>query len=225
MTPGDELHIDHATRVVTASGEAGVTSMRVPLLFGVIESAERRGDYILIITEGGRVSFHATTPRRGTNKTWRDTHPLAGTMHWHSITKALRTHCLLAQLRRRVNFEVTHSRFSSGMRSSVGAGGRVTVDKRTVLQCSNPPTPDGCVPAELGSALAEYLYLDPVDALSSDNRIVASVALLDRRLPGAAFAAVDPKRLDYPLWISFHALRAAAQLQEAEAALATELDD
>lgn len=122
-------------------------------------------------------------------------------MHWHSIRKAIRTHCLMPALRDRVDFHITHSRYSSGACSSMGAGGRVVVDGRKVLQCSaDPSAGHDCRPAGLGSALAGYLYADPVVALASDNVMVAAMALLDRRLDDTLFRSIERDRFGHPMW-------------------------
>ncbi len=219
------LTIDHEARVVVLEAGAEGTGerkgkgeregegegesrleMRVPTLLGAIHSAEQRGAFVVVTTDGGRVSFHADTPRRVSDLTWRQRHPLAGKLHWHSIRKALRRHCLLPGLEGRVEFLITHSRFSSGARSSSGAGGAVRVDGQTVLQCS----PDGLPAHELGAALAEYLYLQPEQALRSANVIVASLALLDRRLPAAALEERGRAAFAHPLWTACHDLRRGA---------------
>jgi hypothetical protein len=197
--------IDHDARLVSVLYErAPRLDMRVPTLFGEIYSAELRGGFVLVLTEGGRVSFHVEAGKHR-NLGWKQRHSLAGKMHWHSIKNTFRQHCILPELRDRVAFHITHSRYSSGGRSSAGAGGSVRVDKQKVLQCS----PTGCRAHELGAALAQYLYLQPEEALASDEVLVASLALLDRRLPEAAFLGTDRHRFEHPMWISFYDLRAS----------------
>lgn len=189
------LDINPQLRTVTAPSSTTPVVMRVPRVFGEIRSAERRGAYIVVITEGGRVSFH--TPG----------HRLGGKMHWHSIRKALRAHCLIPSLGKRVAFHITHSRFPSGGLSQLGAGGHITVDGQKVLQCCSEPSDAQCRPSDLGAALAEYLFLDPEDALRSSNVLIASVALLDRRVPLSCVRSMHHDRFSHPLWASLLQLR------------------
>ncbi len=207
----EELVIDHEARLVSLlpADASGALDMSVPELFGAIHAAERRGQYIVVTTANGRVSFHADTPRRVADAGWRRAHPLAGKIHWHSIRKALRDHCLLPELSSRVDFFFTHHAYASGARSSSGSAGRVVVDRRIVYRCAQEPTEGGIRPAELGAALAEYLYLAPASALASDTMLVASVALLDRRLSDACFDRVARARFEHQLWESFYDLRAS----------------
>lgn len=199
VSESDEFKIDSEARIVTpVSAKGNVESMRVPALFGEILSAERRGKYILVMTESGRVSYHACSPRHHHDK-------LAGKMHWHSIRKALRNHCLLPQLKTRVNFHITHTPYAGGGLSAVGAGGRVTVDKQTVLQCS--AYAHGLRPDQLGAALADYLFLDPGDAMRSDNLVTAAVALLDRRTSLVAVQRAESDRFSDEIWTAFYGLR------------------
>jgi hypothetical protein len=196
--------IDHAGRVVSfALGTSETLDLRVPELLGAIQGAELRGDFVVVMTERGRISYHAETPRRVSNREWRRAHPLAGRIHWHSIRKILRNHCLIIGLAGRVDFQITHFAFESGGRSDVGAAGRVTVDGRVVFQCSA----EHGLPWELGAALAEYLFVTPREAVDSDNALVASVALLDRRLSRSELARVDRRRFEHPLWAAFYDLR------------------
>jgi hypothetical protein len=206
-----EIVIDHPARVVSLEVEgAGALELHVPALFGEILHAERRGAFVLVKTAGGRVSFHAGAPRRVADAAWRLEHPLAGKLHWHSLRKALKTHCLLPALADRVEFFITHHAFKTGGSSSSGGAGRITVDGAIVCRFAAEPPAGGFRPAELGGALATYLTLDVRDALASPSVLVASVALLDRRLTRERFGGVEEGRFEHPLWASFHALRASA---------------
>lgn len=206
---GDDLVIDADARTITvAGGEPREFSFAVPAVFGDLQSAERRGEFIVVFTDGGRVAYHADTPRRVSDQSWQREHSLRGKIHWHSLRKALDTHCLRSDLRKRVAFHITHSRYPSGARSGAGGGGWVSVDGQKVLQCSDSPKHD-YTPAELGAALAEYLHLEPIAARDSDNMVIAALSLLDRRLSDEAFAACARDRFQHRLWASFHDLRSS----------------
>jgi hypothetical protein len=108
-----------------------------------------------------------------------------------------------------VEFFITHHAFKTGGSSSSGGAGHITVDRAIVCRFAAEPV-GGFRPAELGGALAAYLTLDVRDALASPSVLVASVALLDRRLTRELFGGVEVGRFEHPLWASFHALRASA---------------
>ena len=125
----ETFSIDHTNRLVTMTtsqkpGGVRHLEMKVPALFGDIEGVDLRGDFVVVRTANGRVSFHADTPRRVSDVTWRANHPLAG-------------------------------------------------------------------------------------KIRSDNVIVASVALVDRRLSDLVFGRIDPCHFDHSLWKALYHLRSS----------------
>jgi hypothetical protein len=183
--------------------------LRVPPLFGAIESAELRGAFVLVRTAGGHVSFHADNPSHVNNAVWREAHPVRGKMHWHSMKKALRTHCLIPEFSRRVDLHITHYRFKSGGNSSRSSRGWITLDRETLYRCPSGVDDAHGKPYQLGAALAEYLFLAPETAVVSNNLVVASLALLDRRYPDVLFNEVPIDRFSDALWCAFHRLRSS----------------
>ncbi len=178
-------------------------------MFGEIESAELRGDFILVRTAGGRVSFHAKERPHVSNATWRDEHRVRGKMHWHSMKKALRQHCLVDAIRRRVGLHLTNYRFKSGARSSSSSKGWITVDGEIVYRCSSGAIGEGGKPHDLGGALAEYLFMRPEEAVASCSVLLASLALLDRRFPDRLFDELEADLFDEPVWRRFYELRSS----------------
>lgn len=202
--------IDEERRLVVVSlASSEKLSLSVPPLFGCIEGAELRGDFVLVRTAGGRVSFHANNPLHVSNATWREAHPVRGRMHWHSMKKTLRTHCLIEEVSRRVDFHVTNYRFRGGARSSSSSSGWITLDREIVYRCSSGAGDDRGEPHELGAALAEYLSLAPQTAVASSKLVVAALALVDRRYPDALFNDIRVDRFDSALWRRFHRVRSS----------------
>jgi hypothetical protein len=182
MTRPAAILFDSQLGIVTLSaGDGPELELTVPALFGAIEGAEPKGEFVVVRTEGGRVSFHADT----------------GKMHWHSMKKALRAHCLLPAFARRVDLHITSHQ--GGAHS-----GWITLDKQTLHRISSDDEPEA--PRRLGALLAEYLSSAPEAALRSDHVVLASLALLDRRLD-LAIAEQNPHRFDAALWRRFHELR------------------
>ena len=106
----EDVRISQADRVIEVMAEGGSPlKLKVPSLLGQINSAELRGEFVLVRTAGGRISYHAATPKHVNNITWRREHSLRGKMHWHSMLKVLRTHCLLADVAPRISFHITQT--------------------------------------------------------------------------------------------------------------------
>ena len=205
----EDVSINQASReiVVTIDG-APPLELKVPPLLGQVHSAELRGRFVLVRTARGRVSYHVDTPKHVKNRTWRLEHSLRGRMHWHSMLKILRIHCLLDDVVPRVDFHITHHRYSSGARSPSASSSRITLDKEIICASSMSTSEETISPHELGAAVAEYLFLPPELAIASSNVLVASIALLDRRLDDSLLRRIDRRRFDHPLWRRFFELRA-----------------
>lgn len=170
--------------------------LRVPVVFGVIRGSELKKDFIVVQTDGGRLSFHADGAED-------DDKVVRAKMHWHSMKKALGNLCFLPRLASRVDLHVTQHR-AGGSRST--SSGWVTVDKQTLARFAVPPV-KAEEPYSLGRAVAEYLYASPEASLSSDHLVHASLAVVDRRLTDARIRQLDRDRFDSPLWLRFLELR------------------
>lgn len=188
--------VDSQSRHIVAVLEGRTVQCEIPTIFGAVFSAEVRGDFIVAHTMNGKVSFYASSS-------------LAGKMPWHAMLKAFRTLCLVEALADRVELFITHYRYKSGGRSRLGAAGRIMVDGQLVSKGVGYPGRGEFSPQTLGAALAEYLHLSPLSALSADEPMVQALALLDRRLSDAEFLALEPPVQPDSLSGAFYRLRAS----------------
>lgn len=189
--------VDEPARRITAVLRDRTVVCEVPSIFGRVLSAEVRDDYIVGRTERGKVAFHATSK-------------LSGKMPWHFMLKAFRELCVVDALADRVQFHITHHRFKNYTMSSVGAAGRILIDRQVVLKGVAYPGPHEFSPRDLGAALATCLDLTPAAALASAAPLVRALALLDRRMSDTDFLALNVPAGAHPLYAAFHRLRLSA---------------
>ena len=150
----EAIVIDEEKRLVIVSlTPSEDLELRVPPMFGAIKGAELRGAFVLVRTAGGRISFH-TDPWHVNDVGSHEAHPVRGKMHWHSMKKALRTHCLIPEFSRRVDLHITHYRFKNGGSSSRSSKGWITLDQEILYRCSSDVDGAHGEPYELGAALA-----------------------------------------------------------------------
>ncbi|MEM9159283.1 MAG: hypothetical protein AAGB46_09560, partial [Verrucomicrobiota bacterium] len=95
----------------------------------------------------------------------------------------------------------------SGAKGFSGPNAKITVDREVIFNCSVLGGSEVLHPKDIGSALAEFMFLEPHEAIDSDNVIIASTALLDRRISDRQFQAIDRKKFDHAVWNSFLNLR------------------
>lgn len=183
----------------------GVFTIRVPALFGAIESVERRGSYIVVRAEQGKASYHYA-PKQGKVMEERR----VGFMVWNSLRKTIRGLCLDPRFAKRVDMHVLYFRndmVKGGSGSSaVGVSGRVTVDKRVVAE-------DNALGFALGPSLERYLHLEPGARLVDEDPLIRAFALLDRDTQTQE-PPVSAQDREQPLWASFWALREAARASD-----------
>ena len=181
----------------------GVFTIRVPALFGAIESVERRGAYIVVRAEQGKASYHYA-PKQGRAMEERR----VGFMVWNSLRKTIRGLCLDPRFAKRVDMHVIYFRndmVKGGSGSSaIGVSGRVTVDRQVVAESN-------ALGFALGPSLERYLHLEPAARLVAEDSIIRAFALLDRDTQTQAPPASEDDR-EQPLWASFWALREAARV-------------
>lgn len=192
--------IDHKERIIFCQLNQSEICLEVPSLFGDILDAKLRKDFILVHTFEGRVSFHANGD-------------LKGLLHWHCIRKNLKEKCLLNSLTKRVDFHITHYHWGKQAKSKIGASGRITLDKNIIINFSFNPNEAEFEPFDLGAALAQYLYLDPIKAIESKNIIISAFALLDKRL---STEDINNSRNthNHKLWSAFKELRNKNEITE-----------
>lgn len=190
---------DERRAVIVESSRGATWTLSVPRVLGGIRRAERKGRYFVVDTDGGRVSYHIDDGRSFVG--WWHNLPVRGRMHWQSMQKTLRRHCLLPALERRLQLSIADRRRGH---QSITVVGRITVDKRTVYIT---PTGQGALP--LATAVGALLHRAPEDALASTDPIVASLALIDRRIGRSTVERTDPRRFELALWSRMRRLRLA----------------
>ena len=137
----------------------------IPEFLGEIRDFHETEKFLVVKSDYGKASFHIEGP-------------LKGKMHWHSIRKNFKQHILIDEVKKRLDFHITHFHWGNNAKSAIGAYGRIDFDKTPIIEFNSQTK----ISVEnFGASLANYISMSPSEIANSDKRLIKTLFLVDKR--------------------------------------------